>query len=149
MACLGIVFTNNVIHAAFMLVLVLVSFAGLYVLLNAEFLAVVQLLIYAGGVLVLMIFGIMLTNRPENGKMLTGHHLIFPGIVSAVGFLLIMLFVYQKTDMELQVGERVEKQVSLIGISFMTEYLLAFELVAYLLLVVLIGAGYYAKSSRR
>src|SRR6188768_2149670 len=62
-SALCILFTKNVFYAALLLIICLLSIAGIYIMANAEFLAVTQILIYAGGVLVLIIFGVMLTTR--------------------------------------------------------------------------------------
>src|SRR6202035_4251144 len=59
-------FSRNIVHAAFSLLFTFFSVAGVYVLLSADFLAVSQILIYVGGILVLLVFGVMLTNRVTN-----------------------------------------------------------------------------------
>lgn len=146
-AAIGIVMTKNVIHAAIFLVICLVSIAGLYVIYDATFLAVVQLMVYAGGVLILLAFGIMLTNRPENGKLLTEHHLILGGIVAAGGLFVVFAKVLSKSVFLNSPVAMPENQVEFIGTGFMTDYIIAFELIAYLLLVVLVGASYFAKKS--
>ena len=76
---LTLIFTENLIYAAFLLALCLLSIAGFYVIYNASFLAVIQILIYAGGILILIAFGIMLTNRSPDGKVIVGYHLLFFG----------------------------------------------------------------------
>ena len=143
----GILVTKNVVHAAFFLVLCLVSIAGLYVLLNATFLAVVQLMVYAGGVLILLAFGIMLTNRPEkNGKLITEQHLFFWGILAAGLLFACLIYVNPGSTSTIQNTNEID-QIDFIGQSLMTSYILPFELIAYLLLVVLVGASYYAKKA--
>ena len=81
---LFLLFTKNVFYAAFSLLLTLLGVSGLYVFAGADFLAVSQIMIYVGGILVLMIFGIMLTNNKNTqrqtnqpNKILVSHHNIF------------------------------------------------------------------------
>ena len=67
-ASLLIIFTRNVMHAVFSTMLVFLGIAGLYVLMQAEFIAATQIMVYVGGVLVLLIFGVMLTTRTGDRK---------------------------------------------------------------------------------
>src|SRR6266853_1022486 len=67
-----VVISKNIIYSAFALLFTFFGVAGIYVLLNADFLAVTQLLIYVGGILVLMLFGVMLTNKVIDVDMKTG-----------------------------------------------------------------------------
>jgi len=139
-------FTSNVLYAAYSLVLCLVSVAAVYVLFKAEFIAVIQLLVYAGGVIVLLAFGIMLTNRQVGNQPKSDNHLIFPAILIAGGFILLgSLLAYQETSSSSTVDPNSNLAVESIGEAFMTAYLIPFELIAYLLLVVLVGASYLAK----
>ncbi|NQW26346.1 MAG: NADH-quinone oxidoreductase subunit J [Flammeovirgaceae bacterium] len=144
---LALVFTNNLIHAAFLLAFCLLNVAGFYVIHHANFLAIVQILIYAGGILILLAFGIMLTNRSENGKVLTKNHLLFFGLLCAVGMAMMLyaLITNPKTG-TIEAIQSVE-QVTQIGMRLLTQYILAFELIAFLLLVVLVGAAFTGKKS--
>ena len=144
---LTLIFTENLIYAAFLLALCLLSIAGFYVIYNANFLAVIQILIYAGGILILIAFGIMLTNRSPEGKVIVGHHLFFFGSLVTLGMaLLIYALVGSSTILPYEVHQTTG-QVKEIGIRFLTQYILAFELIAFLLLVVLVGASYSGKKS--
>ena len=144
-SALGIVFTKNVLHAAMLLVSVLISLAAIFVLFQAEFVAVVQILVYAGGIVVLLAFGIMLTNRDKSGHPFSNSQLVLPSTI-LIAFILAFLpkiigqiqFV-DKPDMD------VANEIPAFGIGFMTEHLLAFELIAFILLVVLVGASFIAK----
>ena len=142
-----VIFTRNVIHAAYGLVIVLLSLAALYVLLNAEFLAVVQIFMYAGGVVVLLIFGIMLTNRNQEGAPLTKHGNLFLGVILSFGLLLILGYVTLSENMKWSGSEIELDQTKEIGILFLTNHLLAFEMIAFLLLAALVGAAFLAKKS--
>ena len=135
------------VHAAYALGLALLGIAGVYVLLNAELLAVVQILLYAGGVVILLVFGVMMTNRLRGEKVLSGtrnHFLNGLIAISLFGFLVYLIAQY---DFSTIPASEVGNQVESIGISFLTEHIVAFELIAFILLVALVGASYFAKMS--
>lgn len=142
-----ILVTRNIIHAAYALALTLVGVAGLYVFIGAELLAVVQVLIYAGGVVILLAFGVMLTNRLKGEKLLTETRNKLIGGLISVGLFAILISLISNTSFERPLGSVNEDQVEKIGISFLTEHLVAFELIAFVLLVALVGASYLAKMS--
>ncbi len=145
---LTLIFTKNLIYAAFLLVLCLLSISGFYVIYNASFLAVIQILIYAGGILILLAFGIMLTNRSPEGKVNVGHHLLFFGTLVTLSMSLIVYALMDFPTILAQDFYQTTGQVREIGIRFLTQYILAFELIAFLLLVVLVGASYLGKKSQ-
>jgi NADH-quinone oxidoreductase subunit J len=126
---------RSVLNAALCLIVCLLAIAGIYVLFDAEFLAVVQILIYAGGILLLIIFGIMITRRADD----TRPKLQIPALL--LGLVLIALFWYALQDMQalpINSGNVVTAQQ--IGTSMMTHYAAPFEAGGLLLLVSLIGA---------
>ncbi len=145
LSALGIIFSRNVIHGALLLVLSLLSLAAIFILFGAEFLAVVQILVYAGGIVVLMVFGIMLTKRQSEGNLKSSSQYIVPAtLIGALTFYLLFR-VISKTSIPQQALKPSSTQVQEIGIQLMTTNLIAFELIAYLLLVVLVGAAFIAK----
>lgn len=144
---LFMLFTRNVIHAAYGLVVVLLSVAALYVLLNAQFLAVVQLLMYAGGVVVLLVFGIMLTTRKQHGPPISGHRMVPLGVVAAGGFFGILATIILQQDFAWVPVESAMDQTKQIGMVFLTDHLVAFEFIAVVLLATLVGASLLAKKS--
>ena len=146
-ATLLMVLTKNVIHGAYGLAVVLLCVAALFVLLNAEFLAVIQLFMYAGGVVVLLIFGIMITNRKTNGPPITSHVNVFIGSLVSLVFFLIIGKLLMESEIAWASKEITTDQVSQIGKLLMTDHLIAFELIALLLLAVLVGAALLAKKS--
>src|SRR3989304_645620 len=88
-----VVTTRNIVHAAFFLLFTFFGVAGIYVLLGADFVAIVQLIIYVGGILILLLFGVMLTNKITNVDIKTGtiHTLpaaiaigLFTGVIGSV-----------------------------------------------------------------
>ena len=121
---LSLIFTKNLIYAAFLLALCLLSISGLFIVYNANFLAVIQILIYAGGVLILLAFGIMLTNRSPEGKVSVRNHLLFYG---ALVTLSMSLLVYELMDFpSILVHDfyRTTGQIREIGVRFLTQYIL-------------------------
>lgn len=143
-----IILTRNLIHGVMMFAIVLISLAGIFVLIGATFLAVVQILLYAGGVLVLIAFGVMLTRRSTDGRLISRSHLIIPGVIGSLGLsTIIFLNVGSFGFGQSQNSMENVNAIKLIGMTFLTQHIVAFELIAYLLLVVLVGASYFAKNS--
>lgn len=144
-AALGIIFVRNVIRGALLLVLTLLSLAAIFILFGAEFLAVVQILVYAGGIVVLMIFGIMLTKRQGEGNLKSSSQYLLPGILVGGFSLYLLVRVIGQLNVPAREIEVSTTQVQEVGAQLMTTNLVAFELIAYLLLVVLVGAAFLAK----
>ena len=136
-----VVFSKNLIYSAVALLFTLSGVAGLYVFLWADFIAVTQILIYVGGILVLIIFGIMLTHRITNVRL--SHSSIQQG----VGGTIVLVIFLGLTSMILKApwyrATAVEPQepVRQIGRLLMIDYLLPFEVASVLLLAALIGAA--------
>ena len=141
-----IISTKNLVHAAYALALTLIGIAGIYVLLGSELLAVVQILLYAGGVVILLSFGVMMTNRLKGEKVLSeSKNRMIAGIVS---FAVFGMLSYLFSGLNLYGNAPSQgDQVRTVGISFLTEHIVAFELIAFILLVVLVGASLLAKMS--
>ena len=113
-AALGVVLTKDLFRAALLLVLVFVSVAGFFVLLNAEFLAVVQVLIYAGAISILIIFAVMLTRDVQRGNL--PNRLQVPAVLFAALLLSALVVVAIDTDWNL-IPEDVQEKVSLVQTS--------------------------------
>lgn len=156
-AALTILFTRNVMYAALCLFIALIGVAALFVLAGADFLAVAQLLIYVGGVLILLIFGVMLTHRVDRSDsqqaniVLTAHLNRFWGAVVALAvfgglFWLIVHANYLILHGPEDVIDPAVKSTTLrqFGVHLMTTHVWAFEVIGILLLMALIGAAYLA-----
>jgi NADH:ubiquinone oxidoreductase subunit 6 (subunit J) len=140
-------FTNKVFYAALALLVCLLSVAAIYALLNAEFLAVTQLIIYAGGVLILVLFGIMLTNRISGSPLLTETQHAIPGIFIFVSLLTLLISSYHKSNLNnKEPWTTATTSIKETGVELMTTYVAPFELSGILLLVCLIGAAFTASS---
>ena len=150
LAALGMLLTRSVLYAAFGLLVCLLALAGLYALAGADFLAVTQIMVYVGGVLVLLLFGIMYTQRSKTGltdvrPLSRSLGLLVSGML-AVGLLTLIMGQadYLNTLHPATAPEAMPSTVQPLGKLLMTRYLLPFELVAILLLMALIGATYIA-----
>ncbi|MCK4659687.1 MAG: NADH-quinone oxidoreductase subunit J [Phycisphaerae bacterium] len=141
MICAG----KNVIRMAVWLFFVLGSVAMLYFLLGANFLAVIQFIVYAGGILILLIFGVMLTNRSPWVRLDIKPREV--AIAAAVGLVLMVTLVgmITVTDWPEEMAVADGLTVAEIGRGLLTTYLVPFEVVSVLLLVVMIGAAYLAR----
>lgn len=142
---LFVVFTKNIVHAAYSLALSLVGIAGLYVLFLAEFLAVVQIMLYAGGVVILLVFGVMMTNRLRGEKVISDSRNKGVGALISAAVFCGLVYVFSSFDRNLSSQEDEIDQVKQVGVAFLTEHIVAFELIAFILLVALVGATYLAK----
>lgn len=145
-----VVFSRNIIYSAFSLLFTFFGVAGLYVLLQADFLAVTQILIYVGGILVLLLFGVMLTNNVINVEIKTGTLQTVPALilVAVVAGSLAGLFysMWKKVGIPL---EAARPTTAALGEMLMTSYLLPFEIASVILLVALIGAAMTARRNRK
>jgi NAD(P)H-quinone oxidoreductase subunit 6 len=141
-SALGVVLLGNIVYSAFLLGGVFISMAGIYILLNADFVSAAQVLIYVGAVNVLILFAIMLVNKKEDfvptknswiGKVLTGG--VCAGLFALLSAVAVVTPWQQPT--ELATGEG-----SLVPLAkhFFTDFLLPFELASVLLLMAMIGA---------
>ncbi|MBV6513385.1 MAG: hypothetical protein FMNOHCHN_02916 [Ignavibacteriaceae bacterium] len=136
-----VVMSKNLIYSVFALMLTFFGVAGLYVLLSADFIAIVQLIVYVGGILIVLIFGVMLTNSvlTEGIKNSMTNLLLGSIATGALAGLLILLF----TESGLYTNAAVLTPVPLkeISLLFIVDYLVLFELLGVLLLAALIGAA--------
>lgn len=139
-----IVFTKNIVHAAYALCLTLVGIAGIYVVLMSELLAVVQIMLYAGGVVILLAFGVMMTNRLRGEKVMSGSRNVIIGAVISTCLFSFLAYLISNASFSTNKVES-QNQITKIGVSFLTEHVVAFELIAFILLVALVGAAYLAK----
>ncbi|MFM8236543.1 MAG: NADH-quinone oxidoreductase subunit J [Actinomycetota bacterium] len=145
LSALGVVRTRNVVHAALYLVVVLAGGAAQFILLGQEFVAWVQVLVYIGAVIVLFLFGIMLTRAPMHPSESLDNNLRWPGAVVALFLLgilaglLVDAFGDEQLDLErpVRTGE--------VTAELFTRYLIPFELIGVLLLGALIGAVVLAR----
>jgi NAD(P)H-quinone oxidoreductase subunit 6 len=142
LGALGVVLLPNIVYSAFLLGGVFLSVAGLYLMLNASFVAAAQVLVYVGAVNVLILFAIMLVNKKENLEVIPGLALrrVLSGAVCA-GLFALLIRVAFITPWPLPGPEPVGEDATIrIGEHLFTDYLLPFELASVLLLIAMIGA---------
>jgi NADH-quinone oxidoreductase subunit J len=136
-----VVLARSLIYSAFALLVTFFGVAGLYVMLGADFLAATQLLIYVGGILVLLLFGVMLTHRIYDLDLKSEVVQFVPGLIIAVGLFAILAAAALRTEWAIGPGRAPAPTTADIGRLFMGEYLLPFEAASILLLVALMGAA--------
>ncbi|MEO8884735.1 MAG: NADH-quinone oxidoreductase subunit J [Mucilaginibacter sp.] len=153
--------TKNLVRSIFMFFITLFALAGLYVLALADFVAITQVVIYVGGILVLILFAFMLSGREtlnilqqQKSKLVNVGKL--PALILAVLFFVVMIVVVTKIDAgnlnwvkqsivthnEIKPNDLVTDN---IGINLMTRYLLPFEAISVLLMIALVGAAHLSR----
>jgi NADH-quinone oxidoreductase subunit J len=143
-AALRLVTSKNVVHAALWLVLTLGMVAGVYLLLAAEFLIWVQVLIYVGAIVVLLLFSLMLTRAPIGREALDNQQRGLSAVVALLMFGTLGYLLWDTFNGETITTPEVGTASSL-GISIFTKFVLPFEVVSFLLLAALIGAVVLAR----
>ncbi len=140
-SALYVVVGKNLVHSAFALVAAFFGVAVFYVYLGADFLAGAQVLIYVGGILTLLLFGVMLTNRIYNLNLRSGAIQVVPGALSAGLVFALLVWIIQSVDWgAMDAGDPGPTSES-IGRLLMGDYLLPFEIASVLLLIALMGAA--------
>lgn len=143
----------NLVYSALALLVTFIHIAGIYVLMNAEFIAAVQIIVYAGAILVLYLFVLMLFNPRQ--EQLYVHKQYKVGIFLGVVILFLMLFAGYRTDIIGQGGSFTNEVVAelghtrAIGNALFTDYIFPFEMASLILLVAMFGAIILAGSGRR
>ena len=140
---LGVVLLPKIVHSAFLLAGVFVSISGLYILLNADFVAAAQILVYVGAVSVLILFAIMLVNKQATYTELPGRKIrkIATAVV-CVGLFALLGTMVLATPWSLASTSPavIDNTVIALGEHFFSDYLLPFELASVLLLMAMVGA---------
>jgi len=136
---LGTVLSKNLVHSVLWLALVLVATAGLYARLTAGFLAGAQVLLYAGGVITLAIFAVMLSARLEGGPIPNDSAKRGRGLLAALAVGGLFCGVLLQSDFPAQ-GEVAVVDAAELGRSFLGEFVLPFEVLSVLLVAAMIGA---------
>ncbi len=152
-SALVVVTVRNIVHAAFSLMVTLFGVAGLYVFLQADFLAATQVIVYVGGILVLILFGVMMTSgRLEMRVHIERGQLLLGGVI-ALMLLMLLLTVIANTPAWKNLtddGTEFPPTTERIGELILNgPFLLPFEVVSVLLLVALIGAALISRKEVR
>ncbi len=145
-SAIWVVVSPNLVHSAVSLLFTLFGIAGLYVFLFADFLAATQVVIYVGGILVLIIFGVMLTNKIDKPVIESvSSNKIIGVLISSFIFTILSIIVIQTKWPIIENSSPGPSTVELIGKLILGKYLLPFELVSILLLAALVGAALLAR----
>ena len=157
-AALAVVTTKNVVRAALYLITVFASIVGVYLLLAAEFVAVTQILVYIGAIMVLMLFGIMLTRARIGREVELTHDNWWIGLVTAallvgvMGYALIEHWGDDKLPRDTQIQTVADNagasNTATVGDAIFQQYLIPFEVVSVLLTAALVGAIVLARKDR-
>ena len=142
-----VVFSPNIVHAGFALLFTLLGAGGLYAWMGADFIAITQLMVYVGGVLVLVLFTVMMTRVPHGEKRRRGmDRYVPPAVFAALTFAVLYKVI---TAVEWGgVANESEATIAVIGTNLMTNYIFPFEYVSLVLLVAMIGAAILIRESR-
>lgn len=140
-----VVTNRNIVHAAFYLLFTFFGVAGIYVLLAADFVAIVQLIVYVGGILILLLFGVMLTNKITNVEIKTGTINLFPAIIGVGLFTGALLASVVYAPWKIGQSQDAVPTTGILGNLLLNEYVLIFELLGIILLIALIGAASIAR----
>lgn len=144
-SALVVAFSTKLLHAGFSLLFTFFGVAGLYVFLGADFLAATQVLIYIGGVLVLLLFGILLTNALPTAELSSRPARRWQGFALGGLLLALLLTALWRTDWPLMEAPLPATTAAGLGRAFMTTWLLPFEAASILLLGALLGALHLAR----
>ena len=145
---LYVAISSNLIYSAISLLFTLFGVAGLYVFLYADFLAATQIVIYVGGILVLIIFGVMLTNKIDSKSIVSSSANQVVGSLVFMLLLGIQFGVIFSTSWHLSPIQSTDSTVNSIGVLLLTKYLLPFEVISILLLAALIGAAMLSRKEQ-
>lgn len=135
-----VVTTTNVVHAALWLVLVLAAVGANFLLVGAEFVGVTQVLIYVGAIVVLFLFGTMLTRAPIGRDPLVNNRSWYVGLVVAVPLLALLSYVIIDAFDDTELPRETVQSTAQVSDSIFSQYLMPFEAIGLLLTAALIGA---------
>ncbi len=139
---------KNPVHSALSLIMTLLSLAGLYLMLYAPFVAGVQIILYAGGIMVLFLFVIMLVNIERAQREFAFNHQWHVGLAAALALGAMLFFVYEKGSTMFPGSPSAPPETQntqQVGLMLFQNYLLPFEIASLLLLVAIVGAVVMAK----
>lgn len=148
-AAVGVVTLTNIFYAALALVAVLVGIAAIFFALHADFLAIVQILLYVGAVMTLVIFAVMMTQKIGQASVRQHNRLALPGLAGALIFLFLIGKILWRTAWPVR-PETLSNPMTLVdlGTAFLGPYVFPFEVISVILIVALIGAIMIAKKDK-
>ena len=144
-SALAVVLGKNLFHSVLWLALALVSTAAIFLTLDAEFLAAVQVLLYAGGVVTVVVFAIVVTERLIGERLSQVSRRITTAAVACAALAAVLVRAIDRADLHLPKPALTGDLTEQIGTSLLTRFVLPFELLALLLVVGLLAASYFAR----
>ncbi len=149
-SAIAVVTARNVVHAALYLVVALLSVGGVYLVLGAEFTAWVQIIIYVGAIVILFLFGLMLTRAPIGRDLLDNRQRPVAAVVGAGTFVGLVYLIQDAFPLgQAQHFQTFQATTGIIGDAIFRSYVLPFEAISFLLLAALIGAIVLARKDER
>ncbi len=143
---LGVVLSKDIVHSALLLIVALLMTAGVFVLLSAEFLALVQILVYGGGITILVVFALMITQLRQAPQVLDGPQKPF-AVVAALALIGVLGVMVYRTDW---IGASTERVTPIgteeLGRALFRDFAVPFEIASFVLLAALIGAVVLART---
>jgi NADH:ubiquinone oxidoreductase subunit 6 (subunit J) len=136
-----VVFAHSLIRSAFALLFTFFGIAALYAFLGADFLAATQMVIYVGGILVLLLFGVMLTHKLYDLNLKSETYQFLPALVVVLAVFSLLATIMLRTRWHNEAQKAADPTTAAIGTLLMNDYILPFEVASIFLLVALIGAA--------
>jgi NADH-quinone oxidoreductase subunit J len=144
-SALMVVLSTNLFHAVLWLALALTGTAGVFLLLDAEFIAAVQLLLYAGGIVTIVVFAIVVTEKLVGERISQTNRHIAAGAFVSIGVLALIVSAIMERPLTLTQPAAAIDVTMRIGQTVLTQYVLPFEVLALLMVAALLGAIYFAR----
>jgi NADH:ubiquinone oxidoreductase subunit 6 (subunit J) len=151
LAAVSLIFTRSVFYGALLLIVCLLALAALYILAFAEFVAITQILVYAGGIVVVILFGVMLTAKIGEKPLVVQHGNIVGGVLVAASLLALLLYGLAGHDFTPVTPAAPVVATDVVqdtGLVMMRDYVLPFEVAGMLLLMALVGAAIIAARTK-
>ncbi|HZK18000.1 MAG TPA: NADH-quinone oxidoreductase subunit J [Clostridia bacterium] len=139
-SAVAVVIMRNLVHSVLWLAVTMIGIAGIFVTLNAEYLAVVQILVYAGAVCVMVIFGVMITQQGGTGRSSLFNRQVHSSLLVGVATLVVTIALSVQAKWPVSTAEVPADTVGNIALVLLSKYVIPFEVAALLLLVALFGA---------
>jgi len=143
LSALMVVFSKNPVHSVLWLIAVFFAISGHYIILNAQFLAIVNLIVYAGAIMVLFLFVIMLMNLNSDIEPQKNRWMKMAGVIAGLSLMLVIIAALRDTDLKYQSAQVKNGDIGLIqnlGMVLFKDYVLPFEISSVLFLSAMVGA---------
>jgi len=144
-SALAVVLSKNLFHSVLWLALALTGTAGVFLVLDAEFLAAVQLLLYAGGIVTIVVFAIVVTERLVGERITQTSRRITAGAVTALALIALVVNAITRQPLATVREPLTTDLTRAIGEGVLTRFVLPFELLGVLMLAAMLGAVYFAR----